>query len=144
MFELKPVNGVCGFSFLSEKLNFNKMPKPFFEMTKEEFERSAGVYMPNYIDIGQVMDKEDYEKITGEVPALGSHVRMTYFYYDTFGLAIAIIPQFEDKTGKLSFISKYFRLGCKHEHLTPISNDGLVRTFKCEDCGSVIEEQTGV
>lgn len=116
-------------SFLSEPIHFNKMPKPYVEISMEEYFAGLDRWALNYTDFHQVRGED--------AAALGYEGRMVVVhtsYNGEEGFARLTVP------GEERY--RFFRLGCKHDWEL-IESDSLTNTYKCKKCGTVITESNG-
>ena len=115
--------------FLSEPLHFNKMPKPYTEISMEEYFSGLDSWALNYTDFHQVIG-EDAKALGYEGQMVVVHTR----YNGEEGFARLTIPG----TNKYRF----FRLGCKHDWEL-IGSDSLTNIYKCKKCGTTITMSNG-
>lgn len=130
MYEFKYIeDSKAKLDFLSEPIHFNKMPKPYTEISMEEYFSGLDSWALNYKDFHQVMG-EDAKALGYE----GKMVVVHTSYNGEEGFARLTIPG----TNRYRF----FRLGCKHDWEL-IGSDSLTNKYKCKKCGTVIEVSNG-
>lgn len=122
-------DGKVKLNFLSEPIHFNKMPRPYTEISMEEYFAGLDMWALNYTSFHQVIGEE--------AKSLGYEGRLVVVHCSfngEEGFARLKIPG----TNKYRF----FRLGCKH-NWELIESDSLTNTYKCKKCGTVIEVSNG-
>lgn len=115
--------------FLSEPLHFNRMPKPYVEISVEEYFAGLDSWALEYSDFHQVLG-EDAKALGYEGQIVVVHTK----YNGEEGFARLTVPG----TNKYRF----FRLGCKHDWEV-IDSDSLTDTFRCKKCGTAVTISNG-
>lgn len=117
------------FNYLSEPLNFNRMPKPYKEITMKEYFDQINLWHFTYDGAFQLFRDE------------ARAVMDTDYVIDVFccfnedaGYARAV----DYCTGTM----KFFRIGCEHDYEL-IDSDYISNTYKCKKCGNVITTPNG-
>jgi len=125
--------------YLASKFHYNEMPKPFREITQEQFYNYLDTWCCMYQGSGQICRPNDLEALTGDrnhamIPA-------RYYFYAEKGLARLKFTTWSKETGHVT-VTRYYELGCKHEWET-IEADKFETVCKCKKCGLVHSFQTG-
>ena len=116
-------------SFLSEPLHFNKMPKPYTEISMEEYFSGLDMWALNYTGFHQVIG-EDAKNLGYE----GQMVIVHTSYNEEEGFARM------NALGSKEY--RFFRLGCKHDWEL-IGADSLTNKYRCKKCGTTITMSNG-
>lgn len=130
-----------------KEFHFNKLPRPFSIVSREEFEDQEDTWYPQFIGIGQIHDdKQKAELLGSDVNA--STIHMHYRFYDTNGYARCRFRKevkSVNKWGRSEYVDDviYIKFGCDHKGAELIESDRFERVYKCEKCGLTWSEQTG-
>ena len=132
-----------------KNFHFNRLPKPFTIVSKEEFENYEDTWYPDFVGIGQIHNDDEKALLLGdEIAKNSSMISIRYRFYDTHGYAKCKFtkkvqpknswerPTYEDDI-------VYIKFGCSHKNRELVEKDAFERVYKCNDCGQVWSEQTG-
>ena len=130
-----------------KEFHFNKLPRPFTIVSREEFENYEDTWYPEFIGIGQIHDDNQKEELLGS-DVKASTIHMHYRFYDTRGYARCKFTKkvkSVDKYGRSEYVDDviYIRFGCDHKGAKLIESDRFERVYTCEKCGLTWSEQTG-
>ena len=103
------------FPYIESGRDFNSMPRPFMEITHDEWFKQTHMWAFQYYDYKQIMNKHGISSAFVEV-----------------------VKRCGNET-----VVKYFKTGCKHDWEL-ISSDSISYTQQCKKCGTVREVPTGV
>jgi len=127
MNKLSWVNKELKFSWLADFGNYNKMPRPFQELSEGEFWYQYRSWVPLYIE-----DRQIHDLIPNEMKTL------QIFWFSDCGLAIQF-PDKWDYKPNLHYVDKpkFYRIGCEHsfEELPNHTGWRCYHTYKCQICG---------
>ena len=122
------------FPYIESGCGFNSMPRPFIEITHDEWFRQTHMWAFQYYDYKQIMNKQDLVEMFGT----DSGYAEAYIEYGISSAFVEVVKRYGNET-----IIKYFRIGCEHDWEL-ISSDRISYTQKCKKCGSIRELPTGV
>lgn len=116
------------FDYLSEPITFNKMLRPYKEITMKEYFDQINLWHFTYDGFFQLFRDEARA-------VMGTDYVVDVFccFNEDAGYARAT-----DHTGKI----KFFRIGCEHDYEL-IDEDFCSYTYKCKKCGNVITMPNG-
>lgn len=124
--------------YLTEKFHFNKMPKPFEEITEEQFYSHYDTYSPQYQGFGQICNNDDKKLLNMEKGYVEGH----YYFYTDIALARVKHSYFSIEKGKTIVEYKFYKIGCNHDWEVT-GKDAFEINLKCKKCGCVTSQQTG-
>lgn len=114
--------------------HFNHMPKPFWEITRDEYLHRTGGYTPEYTWYQQVTD----------IPGEKTMLSLTFERYGANVYAVSspngwrCATKAEQEEGKYGIVfteePRYFRVGCNHEYSSQTIGNCLNR-LTCSKCG---------
>lgn len=116
--------------YLSEPIHFNKMPKPYKEVSYKEYSAGCHMWHCEYSGFFQVGSK-DAKDMFGE----------DCFY-------VSVYCEFNKEEGWAEAINnatdehKFYRIGCNHNWELTLS-DSLTNTYRCKKCGTIVSKSNG-
>ena len=122
------------FPYIKSGYAFNDMPRPFVEITHDEWFKQTHMWAFDYYDYKQIMNKQDLVEMFGT----DSGYAEAYIEYGISSAFVEVVKRYGNET-----IVKYFKTGCNHDWEL-ISSDSISYTQQCKKCGTVREVPTGV
>lgn len=121
------------FPYIESGYRYNDMPRPFTEITYDEWFKQTHIWAFEYYDYKQVTNKQDLVEIFGA----DSGYAEVYIQYGISSAFAEVVKRYGNET-----IVRYFRVGCKHDWEL-VSSDSISYTQKCKKCGTIREIPTG-